>query len=149
MEQAEQLYKLGLKAIIRNDKGEVLLLQTKRETNDSVNTYWDFPGGKVNVDENPFDALTREVREETQLEGLKILKPYTFTVAKLKLNHQESQTGLIIHAYLCDIDIKQNILLSPEHSDFGWFDPSHVSHFLESKYDSDFIEHISQLNSSN
>lgn len=52
----------GVRAIIPNDRGEVLL---QRRTDMKC---WDLPSGSVELDETALEALKREVREETSLE---------------------------------------------------------------------------------
>jgi len=51
----------GVRAIIFNDNGEVLL-QRRTDMN-----RWGLPSGAVELDETAFDALRREVLEETKL----------------------------------------------------------------------------------
>ena len=52
----------GVRAIILNDRGEVLL---QRRTDLAC---WGLPSGSVELDETALQALKREVREETALE---------------------------------------------------------------------------------
>lgn len=51
--------------IIRGDK--VLLTQRPRGTH--LEDHWEFPGGKVEADEDPREALARELREELGVES--------------------------------------------------------------------------------
>lgn len=44
----------------------VLLTQRKKGTH--LEGLWEFPGGKIDVDEDPRDALARELREEVGIE---------------------------------------------------------------------------------
>lgn len=53
-------------AVIIED-GRVLLTQRKRGTH--LAGAWEFPGGKVEPDEDPRDALARELREEVGIEA--------------------------------------------------------------------------------
>ncbi|MDY0410569.1 NUDIX hydrolase [Paracerasibacillus soli] len=46
---------------VENTKGEILLVKTRREG------HWVFPGGQVEVGENPIDGVIREVKEEVEL----------------------------------------------------------------------------------
>ncbi len=48
--------------VIFNECGEVFINQ--RRTGTFMQGYWEFPGGKVEKDENPQDALIRELHEE-------------------------------------------------------------------------------------
>ena len=49
-------------AVIQNKEGEILI--AKRPHDKHQGGLWEFPGGKVEADENTFDALTRELHEE-------------------------------------------------------------------------------------
>ncbi|MDA2930288.1 EamA family transporter [Acidobacteria bacterium AH-259-O06] len=52
-------------AILRTD-GKVWI--QKRQSTDHLEGYWEFPGGKVDPDESPYQALRREIHEELGLE---------------------------------------------------------------------------------
>jgi 8-oxo-dGTP diphosphatase len=53
-------------AIVVED-GRVLLTQRKRGSH--LEGMWEFPGGKVEADEDPKDALARELREELGIDA--------------------------------------------------------------------------------
>lgn len=55
-------HRIGAFAIIRNDRGEVLLSRR------SDSGWWNLPGGGVESDETVSEGIMREVREETGLE---------------------------------------------------------------------------------
>ena len=52
--------------ILRNTKNEVLL--GKRIKGKSLKGYWEFPGGKIEPNETPEEALFREFQEELGVE---------------------------------------------------------------------------------
>lgn len=56
-------YRVSLKAVITNDKGEVLLV---REQN---NPAWNLPGGGLDYGEDDYTALKRELYEEVGYTG--------------------------------------------------------------------------------
>ncbi|REB05170.1 (deoxy)nucleoside triphosphate pyrophosphohydrolase [Sporosarcina sp. BI001-red] len=53
-------------AVIHNQKGEILC--ARRSKTMTLPGYWEFPGGKVELDETPAIALVREIREELRCE---------------------------------------------------------------------------------
>jgi 8-oxo-dGTP pyrophosphatase MutT (NUDIX family) len=53
--------RMGSGVIIRNKKGEILLLKT------SYKDHWEIPGGGVEENESPLQAAEREVYEEIGL----------------------------------------------------------------------------------
>lgn len=56
-------YRVSLKAIIRNDKGEVLVVK------ESGSDCWSFPGGGIDHGETELDGLRRELEEEIDAKG--------------------------------------------------------------------------------
>lgn len=59
----DYLYRVALRALIRNDKGEILIV--KEQGRD----WWDLPGGGLNYGESAKDGLARELREEIGFSG--------------------------------------------------------------------------------
>ncbi len=55
-------------AALLNERGEALLAQ--RPEGKRLAGKWEFPGGKVEQDESPEDALVREIREELDIKIL-------------------------------------------------------------------------------
>jgi 8-oxo-dGTP diphosphatase len=61
-------------AIIFNDQQQILVAQ--RQSHQEKGGAWEFPGGKVELNETPFAALQRELREEIGIE-VSQADPYT------------------------------------------------------------------------
>lgn len=59
----DYLFRLSLKAIIVNERGEVLVVK------ESGRAYWDLPGGGMDFGENIQAALARELAEEVNMQG--------------------------------------------------------------------------------
>ncbi len=53
-------------AAVINNNGKYLI--TQRAGNDKLPLKWEFPGGKVELDETPEECLIREIKEELNLD---------------------------------------------------------------------------------
>jgi 8-oxo-dGTP diphosphatase len=101
------------KAVIEN-KGKYLIL-LRSEKAPYFPLHWDFPGGKLEPNEDPFLGIIREVKEETNLniEPIKVLN-----VFNLDLDNKGKNTHSF-SIYSTKI-ISGNIKLSFEHLEQKW-----------------------------
>ena len=75
-------------------EGKVLLSLRSRKK--ILANYWEFPGGKIKKNEEPDDAIIRELYEELDIIVEKqFLKPFTFT------SYDYKDFKVIIFFYLC------------------------------------------------
>ncbi len=104
-------FPVSIKAIIIDDN-RVLCLKNERDE-------WDFPGGKIKINEDIEDCLLREVKEETNLniKNLKSLKPMN-----LKFNGVQ----VIVFLFSAEISCDSPIILSYEHTDYSFFLKSEI-----------------------
>jgi 8-oxo-dGTP pyrophosphatase MutT (NUDIX family) len=116
-------FHLGIKAIIKNLRGEVLLL--KRQGREG----WDLPGGRVQHGESPHETLKREVEEETGLQDivditpLKMVFPQGSVLNQFQINtasENTTATGLILWIHSCHLQKGQEVKLGHEHQDYLW-----------------------------
>ena len=137
----ERLFFVGVKAMINDAAGRILLLDSGDYHQKHQQRHWDFPGGRIDVGEDPKTALTRELLEETGI--VDFSEPEFFTA--VRSNHQiklddGSMAGLVLMVYKTDLTSKQKITLSEEHSNFGWVDMKTASERLADKYPPEFTD---------
>lgn len=96
-------------AVKKNGKFLVL----KKSTSDKDDAgHWDLPGGGIEFGEQPFEAATREAKEEA---GIKIEIIKILTTWAMPYGRKWSIEVLLEGKYLSG-----NIKLSPEHFEYKW-----------------------------
>ena len=96
-------------ALIENDN-KVLL--AKRSTGD-INVFgkWEFPGGKVEQDENEFDAIEREIKEEFEL---------TIKAKEFLINNVCEYPTKVVDLRLYKCDYVSGDFNLHDHSEYKW-----------------------------
>ena len=112
-------------------KDNDLYLVVKRNDNDDLFPgAWEFPGGHLEDNENIFEGLKRELKEEIgyDLVSKPIITNYSDSI---KNNIHKIELDFIINANKDDI----NVILSDEHSDYKWVtkDSELLDDFIKSK----------------
>ena len=82
---------------------------------------WEFPGGKVDINETNEDALRREIKEELNINIL-VQKKIT------KEKYKDNKINIILHYYFCKIT--NGTMILKEHENSSW-----VSKYDLNKYD--------------
>ena len=92
-------------------------LIAKRNRNKHLGLKWEFPGGKVEDDENFLEALKREIKEELNIE-IYVHKKVA------KESYKDSKINVILHYYLCTH--KKGIIKLNEHEDMAWIEKKNL-----------------------
>ncbi len=103
---------VGVKVILQNRDGAVLLLKRSEQLYKEVNNPWDIPGGRINVGMSLMENLEREVKEET---GLSLLSVPVLRGAQDILKTDKHVVRLTYTA-LAEGDVR----LSEEHTEYRW-----------------------------
>lgn len=140
-----KLFFIGVKALIENSEGELLLLLADVTTH-SKNTepYWDIPGGRIEAGDSLVGTLQREIEEETGITELNIAPQQLTTVLS---NHETpldngKTAGLVLVVYRVAIETDVKIILSDEHERYEWVNKSEAAKRLRNKYPASFTEII-------
>jgi len=104
-------------AVIRNES-KVLCVQRGFNKYEYINQKWEFPGGKVEPNETPEDAVCREIFEELCLE-VKVENEL------INVNHQYPDFLLTMRVYSCRLisNKSEPVVVLSEHIDYKWLSP--------------------------
>ena len=61
------ILQVGVKALIKNGKGQYLFSRRSERMEAEIEPHWDIPGGRIDPAERLEQALAREIAEETNL----------------------------------------------------------------------------------
>ena len=86
-------------------------LIVQRNKNKHLGLKWEFPGGKVNDNESFEEALSREIKEELNVE-INIQRKF----AEEKYKHEK--IDIVLHYYLCSL--KSGTIKLNEHENLAW-----------------------------
>lgn len=89
------------------------VLICRRKMNKSLGGYWEFPGGKIEEDENPKDSLARELLEELDME-VEIMEYFMTNM------HNYDRFSIELIAYKCIF--KKSSFTLVDHDVYKWVD---------------------------
>lgn len=140
----EDCFHLGIKGLICNSEGKVLLLRVNQKKLDNTKrSYWDIPGGRIQRGETIETALRREIAEETGISKLANIKSLSMVLSNIRIPQKNGpDVGLVLWVFTCDASSLDDITLSDEHIALHWFDLSEAIEKLRFKYPEEFIEKL-------
>lgn len=112
---------MSVKGILRSPKGELVLLMNERNE-------WELPGGRIELGESSQECLSREIREELNLD-VQVDHPvdtYLFEVIQGRY--------VFIATYVCNLIGAFSPSLSHEHKKLGLFAPDALPNNLPDGY---------------
>ncbi len=108
-----------------NGKGALEILICQRAADGPMPLKWEFPGGKVEPDEDPKDALRRELREELSIEAV--------IGRKLAVIRHEYKNGFFVELLFYAVDRFKGEITNNVFADVRWDSLSKLSTY-------DFLE---------
>ncbi len=108
----EGIVKNVVGAIILNEKNKVLIMS--RKTDDFMGGIDELPSGNMEQGENIYEALVREVKEETNLEVMNV-KSYIGSFDYISGSGKKARQ----YNFVLDIKNTENIILT-EHDEYNW-----------------------------
>jgi len=95
-------------------------LIAQRNRNKHMGLKWEFPGGKVDNNETFEDALSREIKEELNIE-INIHKKFT------EEKYKDTKIDVTLHYYLCSE--KSGTIKLNEHENIAWVEKKEFNHY--------------------
>ena len=138
---AEQLFQVGVKALVRDETGRILLV---RETA-YEQSYWDIPGGRMEPGEDLLQTLVRELSEEIQVSGLASARQLLTVRSNKQIVTEQGTISLLLVVY----EVKHNSGQKPIPGEDGllleWKNTAEAALLLADKYPMEFCEMIGGL----
>lgn len=120
-------------AAILENRGMILI--AKRKATDILAGKWEFPGGKIRVNETPRECLARELKEEFNID----VKIGAFLGESM--HHYESGPIKLLAYYATWIGGSFTL---NAHSDFAWITPENLDEFDFAAADMPFVKKLQQ-----
>ncbi len=133
----EQLFQIGIKAIIRNDENQILLLENK--------DYWDIPGGRMDQGEDIEAALLRELNEEIGVDRVVGKQLWNVARAVQQLPYGNMMTSLMLIVYRVRLPADQIPHSCEPGTTLHWVSLEEAADRLKNKYPDSFCQAIAQL----
>ncbi len=117
------IQRVVLAGVIFKDN-KVLILQRNKSEKVFPNM-WELPGGKREFLESSRNCLVREIKEETGLENIEIIMP--FSVFDYQIGKEEEIKDSTQINFLVKIKGIEEVKLSSEHQNLAWIERKEIS----------------------
>jgi len=142
---SEQLFHVGIKALVRNERGEILLVGSRGSG--SKPSHFDLPGGRMEPNETFLQTLDRELLEEIGISYRGEPTMITTTLARIQILDPQGPRALLLIVYA--VTLKEGtITLGDEEEVSTWLSPVEAAEKLRFKYDDVFCSQIVTLGES-
>lgn len=129
--------KIEVVAAVIVDNNKYMCVQRGANSKKYLSEKWEFPGGKIEDNENHTEALVREIQEELKMR----IEPVNHIIT---VEHSYPDFQLIMHAYLSKIINGEPNLT--EHLDLKWLPADQLSSLDWAAADVPIVEKIIETN---
>ncbi len=137
----EKLFQIGVKSLITNSEGEILVLDSGDWHLKHQKRHWDIPGGRMQEGEDMLETLVREVAEETGIVTTHDCEILTIVQSNFKdIPVNGNMVGLMLIVYKVTISDASKLKLSKEHVGYEWVSAKEAAKRLAYKYPVDFTK---------
>ena len=135
----EKLFQVGIKALITNDEGKILVLDSGDWHLKHQKRHWDIPGGRIQEGHSALHTLRREVEEEIGIKKIVKSKFFTAIISNFAdIPVDGYKVGLLLMIYKVQVPKNSKVVLSDEHAGYEWVSASEAAKRLTYKYPPEF-----------
>lgn len=141
----EQLFQIGVKGLIRNNDGAILMLHIPEWGHNPA--HWDLPGGRINPGETFLETLKRELLEEIGVTCVGTPRQLMGMLTSITIPVNDILIPLVFMIYETELPAGAKITLDPTSAedDYRWFSPSEAASAMATKFSSDFCDMVRSL----
>ena len=139
----EQLFQIRVKALARNEDGNILMLQIPQM--EDRKSHWDLPGGRMDESEDLLDTLKRELIKEIGLSY--VGKPVQLAALKTNITIPVGNIRVPLLFVVYEIALGSGqVVLDPESNKtaYQWFSPQEAANEMQYKLPAEFCELVRQ-----
>jgi 8-oxo-dGTP diphosphatase len=144
----EQKFHVGIKALITNEKKEILILKANPKELVDEKAHWDLPGGRIKEGDSFEETLRKEIKEELGIDGNKveIVRQISGSISNIKIPVGNEKFGLVLFVYICALKGKHSFVLSQEHTEYKWASVEEAKKLLSVKFSQSFADELDKIN---
>jgi len=141
----EKKFHVGIKALVRNENDEILLLEVNPEElrGNTHGIYWDLPGGRIKEGDSVEATLKKELEEELgYTDEISEIQLFHGSISNIEIPVGDEKYGLVLFVFTCKINSHHKIELSFEHANYKWANRDEAKKLLSIKFSRDFTDKI-------
>lgn len=110
-------FMVAIGAVIEHEETGLILLVKRSEDLNYAPGDWEIHYGRIDQHECPKDGLKREIKEETELEDIKVIR--LLHAKHIYRGEKSTHNDMIVLTYHCCTKTRE-VVLSSEHSAYEW-----------------------------
>jgi 8-oxo-dGTP pyrophosphatase MutT (NUDIX family) len=142
---AEQLFQIGVKGLIRNESGKILMVRIPAWSGNPG--HWDLPGGRMDPGETFLQTLKRELEEEIGVSYSGQPQQMAAMLTSITIPVGGTRYPLVFVIYQVELPDSYEIKLDPNSPEeaFEWFTPAEAAEHMAVKFSDDFRDMVRGL----
>lgn len=140
---AERLFHIGIKALIQDRQGNVLLVGNG--SHDGQQKYMDLPGGRMDAGEQFLDTLERELQEEIGTSYIGNPEYFDTVLSNVQPLAEHGRVGLVLIVYRAVLPNGVVLQLGEQEYTYEWCEPAKAAELLAFKFPEEFCRKVAEL----